>query len=68
MRQLQAFLASSVFAASATSYHFRDAAPLLLRSAFSWTAPVLKSGRHLSALGPNCSPQQTASRRLNSVR
>ncbi|MBY0408593.1 MAG: DUF1010 domain-containing protein [Burkholderiaceae bacterium] len=68
LRQFQAFLASSAYLASAASYHSCSASPLLWPSAFSWVAPVFKSGRSLPAFGSNCSLQPTASRRLNSVR
>lgn len=53
LRQFQAFLASSACAASATSYHSCSAAPLLWPSAFSWAAPLSKSGRSLLAFGSN---------------
>ncbi|MBU4422380.1 MAG: DUF1010 domain-containing protein [Gammaproteobacteria bacterium] len=59
-RQFQAFLASSAYVASATSYHFGSAAPLPWRSAFSWATPVFKSGRSLLAFGSNYSSQPTA--------
>ena len=60
LRKFQAFLASSAFAASATSYHFCSAAPLPWRSAFSWAASVFKAGRPFLAFGSNCSSQPTA--------
>ena len=44
-RKFHAFLASSACTASATSYHSCSAAPLRWPSAFSWAAPVFKSGR-----------------------
>ena len=40
----QAFLASSACQPSATSYHSCSAAPLSWPSAFSWAAPLSKSG------------------------
>ena len=40
----QAFLASSAYLASATSYHSCSAAPLPWPSAFAWVVPVFKSG------------------------
>jgi hypothetical protein len=60
LRWFQAFLASSACAASANSYHSCSAAPLPWRSAFSWAAPVIKSGRRLLAFGSNHSSQPTA--------
>ena len=59
----QAFLASSAFAASATSYHSCSAAPLSWASAFSWAAPVSKSGRSLLAFGSNPALKPTRLRR-----
>ena len=59
----QAFLASSAFAASATSYHSCSAAPLSWASAFSWAAPVSKSGRSLLAFGSNPAFKPTRLRR-----
>ena len=41
----QAFWASSACQPSATSYHACSAAPLSWPSAFSWAAPLSKSGR-----------------------
>ena len=55
----QAFLASSACAASATSYHFCSAAPLPWPSAFSWAAPLSKSGRLLLAFGSNSAVKRT---------
>ena len=60
LRKFQAFLASSACAVSATSYHSCSVASLPWRSAFSWAAPVFKSGRPLLAFGSNCSSQPTA--------
>ena len=60
LRQFQAFLASGACAASAASYHSCSAAPLPWRGAFSWAAPVFKSGRSLLAFGSNISSQPTA--------
>ncbi|QPN32382.1 DUF1010 domain-containing protein [Diaphorobacter sp. JS3051] len=48
-----AFLASSACQPSATSYHSCSAAPLPWPSAFSWAAPLFKSGRSLLAFGSN---------------
>ena len=59
-RGFEAFLASSAFAASATSYHSCSAAPLPWPSGFSWAAPFFKAGRSLLAFGSNCSSQPTA--------
>ena len=59
-RKFQAFLASSPCSASAASYHSCSVAPLPRPSAFSWAAPVFKSGRPLLAFGSNCSSQPTA--------
>jgi len=55
----EAFWASSACAASATSYHFCSAAPLPWPSAFSWAAPVFKSGRSLLAFGSNSAVKRT---------
>ena len=60
LRKFQAFLASSACAVSAASYHSCSAAPLPWPSAFSWAAPVFKSGHPLLAFGSNCSSQPTA--------
>nr|WP_287951813.1 DUF1010 domain-containing protein [Diaphorobacter sp.] len=49
-RSFEAFLASSACAASANSYHSCSAAPLSWPSAFSWAAPLSKSGRFLLRL------------------
>ncbi|EOG6103235.1 TPA: DUF1010 domain-containing protein [Pseudomonas aeruginosa] len=49
----QAFLASSACQPSATSYPSCSAAPLPWPSAFSWAAPLSKSGRSLLAFGSN---------------
>ena len=57
----QAFLASSAFVASATSYHSCSAAPLSWPSAFSWAAPFFKAGRSLLAFGSNSAVKRTAS-------
>ena len=54
-----AFWASSACAASATSYHFCNAAPLPWPSAFSWAAPFFKSGRPLLAFGSNSAVKRT---------
>ena len=55
----EAFWASSACAASATSYHSCSAAPLPWPSAFSWAAPVFKSGRSLLAFGSNSAVKRT---------
>ena len=60
---LSAFWASSACAASATSYHSCSAAPLPWPSAFSWAAPVFKSGRPLLAFGSNFALKPTRLRR-----
>ena len=60
LRKFQALLASSAWAASATSYYSCSVSPLPWHSAFSWVAPVFKSGRPLLAFGSNCSSQPTA--------
>ncbi|WP_084153951.1 DUF1010 domain-containing protein [Simplicispira psychrophila] len=44
LRQFQAFLASSAYAACASSYFFICVAPLPWRSAFSKSASVVKLG------------------------
>ncbi|WP_081739366.1 DUF1010 domain-containing protein [Acidovorax sp. JHL-3] len=58
-KAFQAFLASSACVASATSYHSCSAAPLSWPSAFSWAAPLSKSGRSLLAFGSNSAPKRT---------
>ena len=55
----EAFWASSACAASATSYPSCSAAPLSWRSAFSWAAPLSKSGRSLLAFGSNSAVKRT---------
>jgi len=60
LRKFQAFLASGAFTASATSYCFASIASRPWRSAFSWAAPLFKSGRSLLAFGSNRSSQPTA--------
>ncbi|QYY25463.1 DUF1010 domain-containing protein [Diaphorobacter sp. MNS-0] len=65
---LSAFLASSAFAASATSYHSCSAAPLSWPSAFSWAAPVFKVGRSLLAFGSNLAFKPTRLRRAAYLR
>ncbi|MEB2348835.1 MAG: DUF1010 domain-containing protein [Comamonadaceae bacterium] len=60
LRKFQAFLAYSARPASAGSYCCCSVAPLPWRCAFSWAAPVFKSGRSLLASGSNCSSQPTA--------
>ena len=62
-RGFQAFLASSACAASATSYYSCSAAPLPWPSAFSWAAPLSKSGRFLLAFGSNPAFKPTRLRR-----
>ena len=54
-----AFLASSACVSSATSYHSCSVAPLPRPSAFSWAAPVFKSGRPLLAFGSNSALKRT---------
>ena len=61
-RKFQAFLASSACQSSATSYHSCSAAPLQWPSAFSWVAPVFKSGRALVAFGSNSAVKRTGLR------
>ncbi len=61
-RKFQAFLASSACQSSATSYHSCSAAPLPWPSAFSWVAPVFKSGRALVAFGSNSAVKRTGLR------
>ena len=52
-KAFQAFLASNACVASATRYLSCSAAPLSWPSAFSWAAPLFKSGRSLLAFGSN---------------
>ncbi len=61
--RFQAFWASGACAASATSYHSCSAAPLPWPSAFSWAAPLSKSGRFLLAFGSNPAFKPTRLRR-----
>ncbi|MCA0311922.1 MAG: DUF1010 domain-containing protein [Proteobacteria bacterium] len=56
---LSVFLASSACQPSATSYHSCSVAPLPRPSAFSWAAPVFKSGRSLLAFGSNSAVKRT---------
>lgn len=63
LRQFQAFLASSACTVGATRYYFCSAAPLLWRCAFSWGAPIVKSGRSLLAFGSNSALKRTRQRR-----
>ena len=63
LRQLQAFLASSACAASASSYRSCSIAPLPWLPAFSWAAPVFKSVRPLLAFGSNPAVKRTRQRR-----
>ncbi|WP_448254596.1 DUF1010 domain-containing protein [Ottowia oryzae] len=58
-RGFQAFFASSACAASASSYHSCSGAPLPWPSAFSWAAPLSKSGRLLLAFGSNSAVKRT---------
>ena len=58
-RGFQAFLASSACQPSATSYHSCSTAPLPWPSAFSWAAPLSKSGRLLLAFGSNFAVKRT---------
>ena len=62
-RGFQASLASSACQPSATSYHSCSAAPLPWPSAFSWAAPLSKSGRSLLAFGSNFALKPTRLRR-----
>ena len=59
LRKFQAFLASSAYLASATSYHSCSAAPLRWPSAFSWAAHVFKAGHPLLAFGSNSALKRT---------
>ncbi|MGB3882131.1 MAG: DUF1010 domain-containing protein [Diaphorobacter nitroreducens] len=61
-RKFQAFLASNTCQSSASSYLSCSAAPLLWPSAFSWVAPVFKSGRALVAFGSNSAVKRTGLR------
>ena len=55
----QAFLAATARVASAAGYHSCSAAPLSWPSAFSWAAPLSKSGRLLLAFGSNSAVKRT---------
>ena len=57
--RFMAFLASSHFSVSASSYCFRSAAQPWWRSAFSWAAHIFKSGRSLLAFGSNSAVKRT---------
>ena len=61
--KLQAFLASSAYLSSATSYRFCSASPLPWRSAFSWAALVFKFRRPLLVFGSNSALKRTRLRR-----
>ena len=61
--RFQAFWASGACVASAASYHSCSAAPLPWPSAFSWAAPLFKSGRSLLAFGSNPAFKPTRLRR-----
>ncbi|WP_139285361.1 DUF1010 domain-containing protein [Acidovorax soli] len=63
LSQFQAFLVSGACAASAGSYRSCSATPLPWRSAFSWAAYVVKSGRSLLAFGSNCAVKPPRLRR-----
>ncbi len=63
LRRLQAFLACSPCAASATSYHFSSSASLPWRRAFSQCAPVVNLGFPVLASGSNCAVKPTRLRR-----
>ncbi|WP_074930530.1 DUF1010 domain-containing protein [Paenacidovorax caeni] len=58
-KDFQAFWASSACQPSAISYHSCSAAPLSWPSAFSWAAPLSKSGRFLLAFGSNSAVKRT---------
>ena len=68
MRQFQAFLASSLFAASAYSYHFASIASPPWRTAFSRFAPVVKLGLPVLASGSNCAVKPTCLRQASYFR
>lgn len=57
--QFQAFLTSSAYAASATSYHFASISPPPWRSAFSQFAPVVKLGFPVLASVSNSALKRT---------
>ena len=67
-RQFQAFLASSAYAACASSYLFISIAPLPWRSAFSRRASVVKLGRPGWHLGLTGRSRRTATPPLNFIR
>ncbi|MBU4422381.1 MAG: DUF1010 domain-containing protein [Gammaproteobacteria bacterium] len=60
---VSSLLASSACADCASSYHSCSAAPLRCRSAFSWAAPISKSGPSLLAFGSNSAFKPTRLRR-----
>ncbi|HMU67150.1 MAG TPA: DUF1010 domain-containing protein [Cellvibrionaceae bacterium] len=62
LRRLQVFSASIACTASASSYHFCSAAPLLWLNAFSWAAPVFRVGRSLLVFGSNSAVKRTCLR------
>jgi hypothetical protein len=62
LRWFQAFLASSAYAACATSYHFSSIAPPWLRSAFSQFALVVNSEVSVFASVANCAVKPTCLR------
>ena len=68
LRQFQTFLASSLFAASAYSYHFASIASPPWRTAFSRFAPVVKLGLPVLASGSNCAVKPTCLRQASYFR
>ncbi|MDD2690314.1 MAG: DUF1010 domain-containing protein [Simplicispira sp.] len=63
LRQFQAFLAFSLCAACASSYHFASVTPPRWRSAFSQFVPVVNLGFPVLAFGSNCAVKPTRLRR-----
>ena len=59
---VQAFLASSPCAASASSYHFSSSASPPWRTAFSRFAPIVNSAVSVLASGSNCAVKPTCLR------
>ena len=60
---VSSILVSSHCTARASSYHSCSVASLLWHSAFSWAAPVFKSGHSLLAFGSNSALKPTRLRR-----
>jgi hypothetical protein len=65
LRWFQAFLASSAYAACATSYHFSSIAPPRWRNVFSQFAPVVNSEVSVFSSVANCAVKPTCLRQAS---